>query len=58
MKFDKRLDRIQTSLREKGANIHDMSDDELARIITGDPSTSAGDITDEYLEFVSARSPK
>ena len=49
--LEKRLERIEGSLsNKKNREVCDMTDDELAQVITGDPKAKADDITIEQLE--------
>ena len=50
--IEKHLQRIKESLSKGHADLRDMTDDELAQVITGDPRTKASDLTTEYLESV------
>jgi hypothetical protein len=52
MNIEKRLHRIKESLNKGHADLWDMTDDELAQVITGNPKTKASDLTAEYLEKV------
>lgn len=48
--LERRLKRIKENLNKKSLDLCDMSDDELAQVITGDPGAGAGDIANEELE--------
>ena len=49
--LEKRLERIEGSLsNKKNREVCDMTDDELAQVITGNPKAKADDITIEQLE--------
>ena len=49
--LEKRLERIEGSLsNKKNREVCDMTDDELAQAITGNPKAKADDITIEQLE--------
>ena len=50
-----RLQRIKESLSKGHADLWNMTDDELAQVITGDPRTEASDLTTEYLESMARR---
>ena len=50
--LERRLQRISEALNRGHSMLRDMSDDELAQIITGDTKTKASDITDEQLESI------
>jgi predicted mannosyl-3-phosphoglycerate phosphatase (HAD superfamily) len=53
--LDRRLQRIKESLSEGHADLWNMTDDELAQVITGNPRTKASALTTEYLESVARR---
>ena len=55
MNIEKRLQRIKESLSKGHTDLRDMTDDELAQVITGDPRTKASDLTTEYLESMARR---
>jgi hypothetical protein len=48
----KRLKRIEVVVGNKKREICDMTDDELAWIITGNPDANASDITEEELRAI------
>ena len=48
-KLARGLQRIKESLNKNPSSILDMSDDELARVITGNPNAIASDLTTEQL---------
>jgi len=50
--LEKRLQRIKEALGKGHAVLMDMTDDELAQVITGNPNTKAADLTTEQLEAV------
>jgi len=50
--FERRLQRISEALNKGHSLLRDMSDDELAQVITGDTKTKASDITDEQLKAI------
>lgn len=51
MSLEKRLDRIEVAFgNKKNREVCDMSDDDLAQAITGNPKAKADDITIEQLE--------
>jgi hypothetical protein len=54
MNIERRLQRIKESLGKGHADLWNMTDDELARVITGNPKTKASDLTTEYLQALIA----
>jgi len=52
MNIERRLQRIKESLSKGHAVLRDMTDDELAQVITGNPKTKASDLTTEQLENI------
>jgi hypothetical protein len=52
MNIKRRLQRIKESLSKGHSLICDMTDDELAQAITGNPKTKGSDLTTEYLEAI------
>ena len=52
MNIERRLQRIQESLSKGHADLWNMTDDELAQVITGNPKTKASHLTTEYLEDI------
>ena len=50
--LERRLQRIKENLSKKALDISDMTDDELAQIVTGNPISKASDLTQEQLEAV------
>jgi hypothetical protein len=52
MNMERRLQRIKESLSKGHSLICDMTDDELAQVITGDPETKASDLITEQLETI------
>ena len=52
--IEKRLANIQANLRKHRQYkcLEDMTSDELAQVITGDPNTMASDLSTEYLEAI------
>ena len=50
MNIERRLQRIEESLSKGHAVLRDMTDDELAQVITGNPNAKASDLTTKYLE--------
>ena len=50
MRLERRLKRIEEHLDKGVPDLGNMSDDELALAISGDPSARACDISDEELE--------
>ena len=51
-KLATRLQRIKESLSKGHADLWNMTDDELALVITGNPGTKASDLTTEQLERI------
>ena len=54
-KLARRLQRIKESLNKNPSSILDMTDDELAKVITGNPNARASDLTTEQLEAIAGR---
>ena len=52
MDIERRLQRIKEKLSKNPSNLLDMSDDELAQVITGNPNTKASDLTTAQLEDI------
>ena len=52
MNIERRLLRISDAISKGHTLLRDMTDDELAQVITGNPKTKASDLTAEYLEGV------
>jgi hypothetical protein len=52
MNIERRLQRIKESLSKGHSDLWNMTDDELAQIITGNPDSKACDLSAEYLEAV------
>ncbi|MGD0511543.1 MAG: hypothetical protein ABSA33_06950 [Candidatus Micrarchaeaceae archaeon] len=52
MNMERRLQQIGDTLRKGHTLLRDMTDDELAQIITGNHKTKASDLTTECLEEV------
>ena len=50
--LERRLQRISEAFNKGHSLLRDMSDDELAQVITGNRKTKASDLTTEYLEAV------
>jgi len=50
--MERRLQQIGDTLRKGHTLLRDMTDDELAQIITGNHKTKASDLTTECLEEV------
>ena len=50
--LERRLQRISEALNRGHSLLRDMSDDELAQVITGNAKTKASNITDEQLESI------
>jgi len=50
--LERRLQRISEALNKGHSLLRDMSDDELAQVITGNAKAKASDITDEPLESI------
>ena len=50
--IERRLQRISEALKQGRSLLCDMTDDELAQVITGNPKAKASDLTTEYLEEV------
>ena len=46
------MQRISEALNRAHPLLRDMTDDELAQVITGDTKTKASDITDEQLKVI------
>jgi hypothetical protein len=55
MNIERRLQRIGEALNKGHTLLRDMTDDELAQVITGDPRMKASDLTTEYIEFAARR---
>ena len=51
MSLEKRLNRLEDYC-PKNRRIEDMTNDELAELVTGIPGTKFDDLTDEYLQAV------
>ena len=51
MKLEKRIRELEGRY-PKGRRPEDLTDDELAQVITGDPSAKSSDLTDEELEAI------
>ena len=51
MSLEKRLHRLEDHC-PKQRTVKDMTDNELAELITGIPGTKSEDLTEEYLEAV------
>jgi succinate dehydrogenase flavin-adding protein (antitoxin of CptAB toxin-antitoxin module) len=54
MNIERRLQQISEALSKGHTLLRDMSDDELAQVITGNPKTKDSDLTTEYLQAVTA----
>jgi hypothetical protein len=52
VRFERRLRLIERRVTKGSPDLCDMSDDELAQVITGNHGTMACDISDEQLEAV------
>ena len=52
MNIERRLQRIKESLSKGHADLWNMTDDDLAQVITGNPRTRASDLTTEQLETI------
>jgi hypothetical protein len=52
MNIERRLQRISEYLSKGHTLLRDMTDDELAQVITGNHKTKASDLTTEYLKTV------
>ena len=52
MNMERRLQRIGEALSKGRTLLRDMTDNELARVITGNPKTKASDLTTQQLEAV------
>ena len=50
--LERRLQRISEALNKGHSLLRDMTDDELAQVITGNAKTKASDITDEQLKAI------
>ena len=50
--IERRLQRIKESLSKGHADLWNMTDDELAQVVTGNPKTKASDLTTEQLENI------
>ena len=50
--LERRLQRISEALNKGHSLLREMSDDELAQVITGNTKTKASDITDEQLNAI------
>jgi hypothetical protein len=50
--LERRLQRIKEALGKGHSELTDMTDDELAQVITGNPKTRASDLTTEQLEAI------
>jgi len=55
MNIERRLQRIKESLGKGHADLWNMTDDELAQVITGNPGAKASDLIQEYLESMAGR---
>ena len=53
--LERRLQRIKESLSKGHTDLRDMTDDELAQVITGNPNAKASDISPEQLERIARR---
>jgi succinate dehydrogenase flavin-adding protein (antitoxin of CptAB toxin-antitoxin module) len=51
-KLARRLQRIKDHLSKNPSSILDMTDDELAQVITGNSNARASDLTTEQLEAI------
>ena len=51
MNIQSRLDKLENYC-PKQRRIEDMTDNELAELVTGIPGTKSDDLTDEYLQAV------
>ena len=52
MGLENRVEKLEHWLPKQRPDIEDMTDDELARSITGNPAAKAGDLTDEQLQEI------
>jgi len=52
MNIERRLQRIKESLSKGHADLWNMTDDELAQVVTGNPKSKASDLTTEHLETI------
>jgi hypothetical protein len=52
MNIERRLQRIGEALCKGHTLLRDMTDDELAQVIAGNPKTKAADLATEYLQAV------
>jgi hypothetical protein len=52
MNIERRLQRISEALSKGHTLLRDMTDDELAQVITGNHKIKASDLTTEYLKTV------
>ena len=52
MNMERRLQRINDALSKGHTLLRDMTDNELAQVITGNPKTKASALTTEYLQAV------
>lgn len=51
MSLEKRLDRLEDYC-PKQRTVEEMTNDELAELVTGIPGTKFDDLTDEYLQAI------
>ena len=49
MNIEGRLQRISEAFNKGQTLLRDMTDDQLAQVITGNPKTKASDLTTEYM---------
>jgi hypothetical protein len=58
MNIERRLQRIKEALGKGHSVLTDMTDDELARVITGNPYARASDLTTEQLEAIAGEAKR
>ena len=52
MSLEKRVQKLEDRAPRRRRTNREMTDDELAEIITGIPGTKSDDLTDDYLESI------
>ena len=52
MSLEKRVQKLEDRTPRRRRTNREMTDDELAEIITGIPGTKSDDLTDDYLESI------
>ena len=56
--LERRLQRIKEALGKGHSELTDMSDDELAQVIPGNPNARASDLTAEQLEAIAGEAKR